>query len=66
MRSYIECILKEATDLMTSTWGTEMLPIPKSMEAPFMKMVQLPKMDLIGDETKALSRVCVDITSISM
>lgn len=63
MKSYIDNLLEEATNLMTSTWGTEKLPIPKSMEAPFMKMIRLPPVDMIGDVDNSLVPVSTSFTS---
>lgn len=36
-------MLTKASEMMTAKWNTELLPIPKSMEAPFMKMILLPR-----------------------
>lgn len=45
IREYLDDLLCKATDLLTSSWKTEKLPIPKSMEAPFMRMIQVPKLE---------------------
>lgn len=37
-------LLNEATELLTSSWKTEKLQMPKSMEAPYMRLAMLPKL----------------------
>ena len=39
---------------MTLSWGTEKLPIQKSMEAPNIRMVRLPVADVCGIIIKTL------------
>lgn len=41
-------------ELMTLSWGTEKLPIQKSMEAPNIRMVRLPVADVCGIIIKTL------------
>lgn len=44
LQEHASTLLNEATDLLTSSWKTEKLQIPKSMEAPYMRLVMLPKL----------------------
>ncbi|CAF0730178.1 unnamed protein product [Brachionus calyciflorus] len=39
---YNSAVLEKAVDLLVESWGTQSLQIPKEMEAPFMKNVELP------------------------
>ena len=43
LSEYIGPLIDRAVDLLTKSWGTSALPIPKSMQAPFMRLVELPK-----------------------
>ncbi|XP_052092722.1 uncharacterized protein LOC127729107 isoform X2 [Mytilus californianus] len=49
---YVDDLLNKATNMLTTSWKTEKLQIPRSMEAPFMRMVRLPKLKGLssGDE----------------
>ena len=42
---YTDGLLRNATELLTTSWKTERLPIPQSMEAPFMRMIELPELE---------------------
>ena len=42
---YADGLLRNATELLTTSWKTERLPIPQSMEAPFMRMIELPELE---------------------
>lgn len=48
IHSYADKLLREAVKLLTDAWGTEKLEIPDSMEAPFMRMIKLPKLNLFA------------------
>ena len=41
---YIDNLLEEAVTLLTGMWGTKRYPIPKDMEAPYLRSVELPKL----------------------
>ncbi|VDI52311.1 Hypothetical predicted protein [Mytilus galloprovincialis] len=44
IRDYTDDLLNTSTELLSSSWKTEKLQIPKSMEAPFMRLVRLPEL----------------------
>ena len=37
--------MRNAIELLTTSWKTERLPIPQPMEAPFMRMIELPELE---------------------
>ena len=39
VKAYTVPMLEEAQDMLAQALGTEKLPMPKSLEAPFMKMI---------------------------
>ncbi|CAC5373933.1 EGT2 [Mytilus coruscus] len=48
---YVDDLLNKATNMLTTSWKTEKLQIPRSMEAPFMRMVRLPKLKGLSSGT---------------
>ena len=36
--------MDQAADMLAEKWKTNRFPVPKDMEAPFMKLVRLPNM----------------------
>ncbi len=40
--SYITALLDEAVEYLVKLWGTEKFPIPRDMEAPYLRLVRLP------------------------
>ena len=42
MHKYITNLLDEAVDYLVKLWGTEKFPIPRDMEAPYMRLVRVP------------------------
>ncbi len=42
VQNYIKNLLDEAVDYLVKLWGTEKFPIPRDMEAPYLRMVKLP------------------------
>ena len=40
---YTSKLLEEAVEMLVSSWGTNRLELPKELEAPFMKVIKLPK-----------------------
>jgi selenocysteine lyase/cysteine desulfurase len=42
--SYTSELLDQALELLTKSWQTEVVRMPKELEAPFMKLVKLPHM----------------------
>ena len=41
---YNKDLLDKAVALLVSSWGTERLPVPADMEAPFMRLIKAPKL----------------------
>ena len=39
---YASSLLDQATEMLSKAWATEKFPIPKEMEAPFMRLVRMP------------------------
>ena len=44
---YTSKLLEEAVEMLVSSWGTHRLVLPKELEAPFMKLIKLPKFKTI-------------------
>jgi len=40
---YTSKLLEEAVEMLVSSWGTNRLELPKELEAPFMKVIKLPR-----------------------
>jgi len=51
--SYVTPILEEAVGLLVKGWKTSQLGIPKELEAPFMRIVALPKLKGYSDNSMA-------------
>ncbi|XP_052092724.1 uncharacterized protein LOC127729109 [Mytilus californianus] len=51
IQAYTDKLLCEAVKLLTDAWGTEKLAIPMSMEAPFMRIIKLPKLKVFAGLT---------------
>lgn len=51
MRQYNSSLADWAADMVSKQWQQPVLPVPKNMEAPFMKMVRLPDF-LQGPQTR--------------
>lgn len=60
IKAYVSPLLNKVVNEMVAQYGTEKLAIPESMEAPFMKMIRLPSIDII-DEQKTYSEDELDI-----
>ncbi|XP_060085061.1 uncharacterized protein LOC132564424 [Ylistrum balloti] len=58
---YNSSLLDLVTDRMVTEWGTGKLPIPRDMEAPCMKMIRLPHMDLYDVTTAEAYRLMDDL-----
>ncbi|XP_060069759.1 uncharacterized protein LOC132549804 isoform X2 [Ylistrum balloti] len=58
---YNTALLKEAVDLITSSWETHTLPIPKSLEAPCVRMVRLPQLKAYGNNSEDAGRLVNDL-----
>lgn len=43
IHNYAAPLIEKAASMLTSAWKTNTLNIPKSMEPPFMRLVQLPQ-----------------------
>ncbi|XP_071130960.1 uncharacterized protein [Mytilus edulis] len=53
IHNYAAPLLEKAASMLTSAWKTNTLNIPKSMEPPFMRLVQLPQQkEQLTDEGK--------------
>ena len=42
MQKYVTNMLDEAVEYLVNLWGTDKLPIPRDMEAPYMRLVRMP------------------------
>ena len=42
VQKYITSLLDEALEYLVTLWGTEKFPIPRDMEAPYLRLVRLP------------------------
>ena len=58
---YADGLLRNATELLTTSWKTERLPIPQSMEAPFMRMIELPELEGLSTYDEAEQRIVDNI-----
>ena len=55
LQAYSSRILKEAVKLLVDKWKTRTLELPSDLQAPFMKMIKLPKLKeyQVNEITKA-------------
>ena len=50
---YNKQLVSWASTMLSITWDTEILPVPESMQAPFMATIRLPKiLNIVYDTTK--------------
>ena len=53
--------MDQAVDMLVSAWGTQRQPIPKEMEAPFLRLVEIPEMSTYPVTDKQVT--CLLITT---
>lgn len=62
---YVEALLDEATEMLTTAWKTPKIEMPREIEAPFMKLVKLPKLRDFGyanaDEAMKMSLELLEV-----
>ena len=58
---YNTSLLEKAVALLCAEWKTCSLQVPKSIEAPFMKLIKMPKMKsyVAGNSDEETTNVCV-------
>lgn len=44
IHTYTSKLLDDAVDMLTTAWGTQPLEMPKEFEAPYMRVIHLPKL----------------------
>lgn len=49
IQNYAAPLIEKAASMLTSAWETNTLPIPKSMEPPFMRLIRLPQQKELTD-----------------
>ncbi|OWF49913.1 uncharacterized protein LOC110451100 [Mizuhopecten yessoensis] len=59
--AYNTKLLQEAVDLIISSWETHTLPIPKSLEAPCVRMIKLPVLKDYEGNSEDATRLVDDL-----